>query len=332
MKWLITGGAGFIASHLTELLLRDGQAVTAIDDLSTGSIENVERFRTNARYRFVADTITNASLLRELVDDCDVVVHLAAAVGVRLVVEQPVHTIATNVGGTELVLEVAAKKQKRVFLASTSEVYGKGTKVPFQEEDDIVYGASTKSRWSYAASKLVDEFLGLAYWKERKLPVTVGRLFNTVGPRQTGRYGMVIPRFVGQALRGEPITVYGTGRQSRCFGHVADVVSGIRGLCESEKTVGQVYNIGGVGEITVHDLAVKIRDAVGSTSEIVRVPYEQAYETGFEDIERRVPDISKICLAIGYAPVRSIDEILRDVIDFERGREAVAPRSAAGAA
>ena len=255
MDWLITGGAGFIGSHLTERLLRKGDRVVAIDDLSTGSVANLTTFRNHPKYKFVADTVMNVSALRELVDAADVVVHLAAAVGVRLIVESPVRTIETNVGATELVLDAAAKKRKRVIIASTSEVYGKGNKFPFNEADDLLLGCPTKGRWSYAASKLIDEFLALAYWKEKKLPATVVRLFNTVGPRQTGRYGMVVPTFVRQALSGVPLSVYGTGEQSRCFGHVYDVIWGLEKLSRSEATVGEIYNIGSQDEVSILGLA-----------------------------------------------------------------------------
>ena len=331
MKWLITGGAGFVGSHLADLLVAKGESIVAIDDLSTGSTENIAHLRASKQFRFIPDDVTNTFLLRELVDEADVIVHVAAAVGVRLVVEEPVRTITTNVGATELVLKTAAKKGKRVFIASTSEVYGKGVRVPFNEEDDVVYGPSTKARWSYAASKLIDEFLGLSYWKERGLPVVVGRLFNTVGPRQTGRYGMVIPRFVRQALANEPITVYGDGTQSRCFAHVADVVGAIHSLCVAKETVGRVFNIGGTEEVTIVDLARKIREATRSKSELCFVPYEKAYEEGFEDIVRRVPDLSRIHAAIGYSPSRPLEEIIRDVVAHERAvASGSAPLAAVG--
>jgi UDP-glucose 4-epimerase len=254
------------------------------------------------------------------VDEADVVVHLAAAVGVRLIVESPVRTVETNVGATELVLAAAAKKCKRVLVASTSEVYGKSTTFPFSEDQDLVLGPSTKGRWSYAASKLIDEFLALAYWRERKLPTTVVRLFNTVGPRQTGRYGMVVPTFVRQALAGEPLTVFGDGAQSRCFGHVLDVVAALEKLCLTDAAVGEIYNVGATDEVTILDLARRILLGTESRSEIVLVPYERAYEAGFEDMPRRIPDISKVGRAIGYRPTRGLDDILRDVIAFERGR------------
>jgi UDP-glucose 4-epimerase len=320
MEWLITGGAGFIGSHLTERLLRKGDRVVAIDDLSTGGVSNIASYREHPNFHFVADSVTNGPLLRELIDSADIVVHLAAAVGVRLIVESPVRTIETNVGATELVLAAAAKKSKRVLIASTSEVYGKGTKFPFSEEDDLLLGPSSKGRWSYAASKLIDEFLALAYWKEKKLPTTVVRLFNTVGPRQTGRYGMVIPTLARQALTGAPMTVYGTGQQSRCFAHVLDAVWGIEKLCRSDRTIGGIYNIGATEEISIMALAEKIRDTAHSSSAISLIPYSEAYEAGFEDMPRRVPDISKAASTIGFRVTRHLDDILRDVIAFERGR------------
>lgn len=329
MRWLITGGAGFIGSHLAERLVRQGESVVVIDDLSTGSAFNLAEIRHHPRFRFHAEGVENAPLLREAVDDADVVVHLAAAVGVRLIVESPVRTIETNVGATELVLDAAAKKRKRVLVASTSEVYGKSTKFPFCEDDDLVLGPSTKGRWSYAASKLIDEFLALAYWKEKQLPTTVVRLFNTVGPRQTGRYGMVVPTFVRQALAGRPITVFGDGTQSRCFAHVADVVWALERLCRSEQAVGEVFNVGATEEISILELAERVRQAVGSRSEIVTVPYDQAYESGFEDMPRRVPEIAKVASVVGYRPKRGLGDILRDVIAFERTRSPSSEASAA---
>ena len=322
MKWFITGGAGFIGSHLAERLIRHGDRVTVLDDLSTGAVSNLAAIRDHERFRFHADTVLNRSLLLELVDDADIVVHLAAAVGVRLVVESPVYTIETNVGATEAVLDVASKKRKRVLVASTSEVYGKATKCPFCEDDDLVIGPSNKGRWSYATSKLVDEFLALAYWKERKVPATVVRLFNTVGPRQTGRYGMVIPNFVRQALADEPITVFGDGSQSRCFAHVRDVIWAIERLCRDDRTVGEVYNVGATTEISILELAKQVRELAGSRSEIKLVPYSEAYEAGFEDMPRRVPSVQKVADAIGYRPTRTLHDILTDVIAFERAAKA----------
>jgi UDP-glucose 4-epimerase len=317
-RWLLTGGAGFIGSHLAELLLARGDEVYVLDDLSTGSARNVAAFRGDRRFHFHVDTIMNQPLLSELVDGADVVVHLAAAVGVKLIVESPVRTIETNISGTEVVLRAAAKKSKRVLVASTSEVYGKSTELPFQEQQDLVLGASTKGRWSYAASKLIDEFLALAYWKERKLPTTVVRLFNTVGPRQTGQYGMVLPTFVRQALRGAPITVYGSGEQSRCFCHVGDVVRALAQLCESDRTVGEVFNVGSREEISILGLADRVKAITGSKSPIEVIPYERAYEKGFEDMFRRVPSTEKIREAIGWQPAHDLSKILDDVTAFER--------------
>jgi UDP-glucose 4-epimerase len=317
---LVTGGAGFIGSHLAEALVRRGQEVTIIDDLSTGSVENIEHLKTQQGFSYVIDTIQNKSLMAELVDGADVVYHLAAAVGVRLIIEKPVQTIETNIKGTEVVLELAAKKRKRVMIASTSEVYGKTPTVPFSEDMDTVSGPTTKSRWSYACSKAIDEFLGFAYWRERKVPVVVIRLFNTVGPRQTGRYGMVIPNFVKQALDGQPITVFGDGQQSRCFTWVGDAVTAFMDLAESSEAVGQVFNVGSNQEITIGDLARLIKQLTGSQSPIVSVPYEQAYEDGFEDMRRRVPDITKIRKVVGYEPTVDLHKMLGEIIDYYRGQ------------
>ena len=314
MRVLITGGAGFVGSHLAEALLARGDEVHALDNLSTGSIDNIAHLKSHPKFSYTIDTVTNEPMLAELVDRSDVIVHLAAAVGVKLIVEAPVHTIETNVHGTEVVLKLANKKKKLVLIASTSEVYGKSVDVPFQEEADLVLGPSHKHRWAYACSKLIDEFLALAYWKERKLPVIIVRLFNTVGPRQTGQYGMVIPNFVRQALAGQPITVFGDGRQTRSFTYVGDVVRAVVALIDEPRAVGQVFNIGNGHEITIGDLAEKIRTLTGSRSEIVRIPYDQAYEAGFEDMPRRVPDISKIRALIGYEPTVELDEILTRVI------------------
>ena len=316
MKVLITGGAGFIGSHLSEALLARGDEVHVIDDLSTGSIDNIEHLKPNKSFKYTIDTVINEPVTAEHVDRVDVVVHLAAAVGVRLIVESPVHTIETNVHGTETVLKLANKKKKAVLLASTSEVYGKSKEFPFRETADLVMGATSKGRWSYACSKAIDEFLGLAYYKEKRLPVTVVRLFNTVGPRQTGRYGMVIPNFVRQALAGQPITVYGDGKQSRCFTDVSDVVQGLVGLLDYADAPGEVFNIGSQQEVSILELAEKIKAATKSDSEIVLVPYDQAYEEGFEDMQRRVPDTSKIAAAVGYEPQVPLDEILQRVIDY----------------
>jgi UDP-glucose 4-epimerase len=318
MKVLITGGAGFVGSHLAEALLARGDDVHALDNLSTGSIDNIAHLKSHPRFSYTIDTVTNEPVLAELVDRSDVVVHLAAAVGVKLIVEAPVHTIETNVHGTEVVLKLANKKKKLVLIASTSEVYGKSADVPFREDADLVLGPSHKHRWAYACSKLIDEFLALAYWKERKLPVIIVRLFNTVGPRQTGQYGMVIPNFVRQALAGQPITVFGDGSQSRSFTYVGDVVRAVVALIDEPRAVGQVFNIGNGFEITIGDLAERIRTLTGSRSEIVRIPYDQAYEAGFEDMPRRVPDISKIKALVGYAPTVELEEILSRVVEHFR--------------
>ena len=318
MRVLITGGAGFVGSHLSEALLERGDEVFVLDNLSTGSIDNITHLKPHPRFHYTIESVENEPLLAELIDRCDVVVHLAAAVGVKLIVEQPVHTIETNVHGTEVVLTHANKKKKLVLIASTSEVYGKSANVPFSEDSDLVLGPTTKHRWAYACSKLIDEFLALAYWKERKLPVIVVRLFNTVGPRQTGQYGMVIPTFVRQALAGQPITIFGDGSQSRSFTYVGDVVRAMVALINDPRAIGQVFNIGNGREITIADLAEKIRALTGSSSEIVRIPYDQAYESGFEDMPRRVPDISKIAGLIGYAPTVELDEILERVIESFR--------------
>ena len=316
MKVFITGGAGFIGGHLSETFLEAGHDVEILDDLSTGSIENIEHLKGRKGFSYTVDTVMNESLTAELIDRADVVIHLAAAVGVKLIVESPVRTIETNVHATEIVLRHANKKRKKVLIASTSEVYGKSTDVPFREDGDLVMGASIKGRWSYACSKAIDEFLALAYHKERKLPVVVFRLFNTVGPRQTGRYGMVIPNFVRQALSGQPITVYGDGLQRRCFTDVSDVVWALLRLAESEEAVGQVINIGNDSrEVSIMDLAKLIKEKTGSKSEIVLVPYSQAYEEGFEDMPRRIPDLTKIKKLIGYDPKVGLDGILDRVIE-----------------
>ncbi len=316
MRILITGGAGFIGSHLSDYLLGQGHNVTVIDDLSTGSMDNIREAKENRRFQYFIDTIFDKPLLAELIDDAEVVFHLAAAVGVLNIVESPVRTIETNVGGSELVLEVAAKKKKRVLIASTSEVYGKSTKFPFSEEDDLVLGPTTKGRWSYACSKAIDEFLALAYHHERKLPVTIVRLFNTVGPRQTGRYGMVLPNFVKQALCGEPLTVFGDGEQSRCFTHVGDIVKGLVQCIYCDAAVGQVFNLGNTEEVTINALAEKVILATGSSSTIEYLSYAQAYGDGFEDMQRRFPDISKAREWFGYAPTQSLDDIIKSVIAY----------------
>src|SRR5262245_18278052 len=318
MKVLITGGAGFIGSHLAEEHLKRGDDVYIIDDLSTGSMENIRRIKGLSKFHYYLDSVTSHHLMAELVDLCDSVYHLAAAVGVRLIVGSPVSTIETNVHGTEVVLQHAAKKRKRVLITSTSEVYGKRDRVPFSEDDDLVLGATDKGRWSYGCSKAMDELTAIAYWKEKKVPTVIARLFNTVGPRQIGRYGLVIPNFVRQALAGEDITVYSDGSQSRCFTHVLDVVGALIRLIESQSAVGEVYNIGSEKEVTILELAERVKSLTGSDSRIVFTPYEQAYEEGFEDMLRRVPDLSKIHRLIDYQPTVDLDEILESVIDYQR--------------
>ncbi|MEP6911262.1 MAG: GDP-mannose 4,6-dehydratase [bacterium] len=320
MRVLITGGAGFIGSHLADAYLQRGDDVLVIDDLSTGTIENIRHLKNNPRFHYTIDSVHNQPVTAELVDQCDVVVHLAAAVGVKLIVESPVRTIETNVRGTEVVLALANKKKKRVMIASTSEVYGLSADVPFREDGNLVMGATTKGRWSYACSKAIDEFLALAYWREKKLPTTIVRLFNTVGPRQTGRYGMVIPTFVRQALAGRPITVYGNGKQTRCFGYVGDVVGALIKLMDRSDSVGQVYNIGSNEEISIFKLAEKVKELTNSESEIIFVPYDEAYEEGFEDMPRRVPDITKINQLVGFRPEMTLEGILQSVISFHSGR------------
>jgi UDP-glucose 4-epimerase len=318
MRCLITGGAGFIGSHLSERLLQLGHEVVAIDDLSTGSVENILPFRSHPDYEFHGDSIFNRRVLAELVDLADIVFHLAAAVGVKRIVDYPVQTIETNVGGTEIVLELAAKKQRRLLIASTSEIYGKSNKLPFSETDDLVLGSTYNNRWAYACSKAIDEFLALAYFREHKLPVTIVRLFNTVGPRQTGQYGMVVPTFVRQALLEEPITVFGDGTQSRCFGHVADVIDGFLAVAADDTTAGEIFNLGNTEEITISDLARRIVALTGSSSAIRYVPYSEAYGPGFEDMLRRIPDITKAQRWLRFNPKHGLDAILRDVIAFVR--------------
>jgi UDP-glucose 4-epimerase len=308
MRYLITGGAGFIGSHLADRLIGRGDEVWIVDDLSTGSIYNIEHLKEHAKFHYVIDTILNAPVLAELVDRCDVIVHLAAAVGVKLIVESPVRTIETNVRGTEAVLAAAEKKKRHVVIASTSEVYGKTDRIPFHEDDDLVMGPTTKGRWSYACSKAIDEYLALAYWKERRLPVTVVRLFNTVGPRQTARYGMVLPTFVQQALSNKPITVYGDGEQSRSFTYVDDMIEALVRLMDNKECIGEVFNIGNDREITIANLARLVRERTESSSEIVYIPYDQAYEEGFEDMPRRVPDVSKLHRVTGFRPTTSIED------------------------
>jgi UDP-glucose 4-epimerase len=324
MRVLITGGAGFIGSHLAERLATRGDDVTIVDDLSTGSIHNVKALKTFNNFEYFIDSVTNERLMAELVDSADVIYHLAAAVGVKLIVESPTRTMETNIRGTEIVLELAAKKKKRVLITSTSEVYGKRDTVPFQEGNDLVLGPPDKGRWSYACSKLIDEFLAIAYWKEKRVPTVVARMFNVVGPRQTGRYGMVVPSLIKQALAGENLTVFGDGSQTRCFTHVADATHALIGLAEHPEANGNVYNIGSTYEISVLELAQRIKRLTGSNSQIVFIPYSQAYEEGFEDMMRRVPDLSKINQLIGYAPTICLDEILADIIKHHRGEPRVA--------
>jgi nucleoside-diphosphate-sugar epimerase len=323
MRILVTGGAGFIGSHLSEALLAAGQEVYVIDDLSTGSIDNISHLKSRPAFHYTIDSVFNDPLVAELVDRADVIFHLAAAVGVKLIVEQPVHTIETNVHGTEVILRHAAKKKKLVFIASTSEVYGKSTAVPYREDADLVMGATTRHRWAYACSKALDEFLALAYWKEKKLPTVICRFFNTVGPRQTGRYGMVVPTFVRQALAGEPITVFGDGTQSRSFTYVGDVVGALLKLMLEPRAIGEVFNLGNTEEVTIRALAERIKAHTGSASEIQVIPYDEAYEEGFEDMPRRVPDLSKITRLIGYEAKVGLDEIIERVVADFRMRAGV---------
>ena len=321
MRVLITGGAGFIGSHLSDLYISRGDEVFCIDDLSTGSFDNIAHLKGNPRFRYTIDSVHNVPVMAELIDQCDVVFHLAAAVGVKLIVESPVRTIETNVRGTEVVLAQANKKKKKVLVASTSEVYGLSAEVPFREDGNLVMGATTKGRWSYACSKAIDEFLALAYWREKKLPTVVVRLFNTVGPRQTGQYGMVIPTFVKQALAGRPLTVYGDGSQTRCFGYVGDVVGALVALMEKEEAVGEVFNIGSSEEVSIMELAERVKGLTGSKSEVVTVPYDEAYEEGFEDMPRRVPDTTKVTGLTGFRTTVTLDDILRSVIEYYSGRQ-----------
>jgi UDP-glucose 4-epimerase len=326
MRILITGGAGFIGSHLSEALLDAGHQVYVLDNLSTGSIDNIAHLKGRPGFHYTIDTVFNDPMVAELVDRADVIFHFAAAVGVKLIVQEPVHTIETNVHGTEVVLRHAAKKKKLVFIASTSEVYGKSSSVPFREDADLVMGATTRHRWAYACSKALDEFLGLAYWKEKRLPVIVVRFFNTVGPRQTGQYGMVVPTFVRQALSESPITVFGDGTQSRSFTYVGDVVGALLDLMVEPRAVGQVFNIGNIEEVTIGQLAVRIKEKAGSRSPIVTIPYDQAYEAGFEDMPRRVPDLSKIHALTGYEPKVGLEEIIDRVMADFRARMDVSLR------
>jgi UDP-glucose 4-epimerase len=329
LRYLITGGAGFIGSHLTERLLARGDRVVLLDNLSTGSMDNIRHLKSSSQMEYHLDTIENLQLLAELVDDADIIVHLAAAVGVKLIVESPVRTIETNVNGTQRILEAACKKRKLVLTASTSEVYGKNTNVPFHEDADLVLGPTTKGRWSYAASKALDEFLALSYWKEKKLPVIVVRLFNTVGPRQTGRYGMVLPNFVKQALDNEPIRVFGNGKQSRCFCDVRDSVEGLIRLMDTGRSIGEVVNVGNTEEVTIEGLAKLVKQRTSSTSPIEFVPYDQAYEPGFEDMMRRVPCVDKLQALTGFRPQTSLNEIIDRVTAYFRQKEEdLTPRAA----
>jgi len=332
MRVLITGGAGFIGSHLTEAFLSRGDEVLILDDLSTGSADNIRHLKTLPKMNYWIESVMNKSLLAELVDESDLIVHLAAAVGVRLIVESPVRTIETNLKGTELVLEAARKKKKTVFIASTSEVYGKSTRLPFHEDDDLVLGATDKGRWSYAASKALDEYLALAYWKEKKLPVVIGRFFNTIGPRQTGQYGMVVPNFVRQALEDQPITVFGTGTQSRCFCYVGDTVAAVLKLLDAPQSVGQVFNIGSSEEISIEHLANLIKAKLNSSSQICHIPYDKAYEAGFEDMPRRVPSIAKIERFVGWQPSTSLDTTIDLIAEYFRQRQKPLTNGSAAAA
>lgn len=332
MRFLITGGAGFIGSHLAEAYLERGDEVSIIDDLSTGSIDNIQHIKKHPRFDYTIESVRNAPVLAELVDRADVVIHLAAAVGVQLIVESPVRTIETNVRGTEVVLEVANKKKKTVLIASTSEVYGLSDRVPFREDGNLVLGSTSKGRWSYACSKAIDEFLALAYWREKRLPTIIVRLFNTVGPRQTGQYGMVVPRFVKQALAGRPLTVFGDGSQTRCFCHVSDVIGALMKLVDTPASIGEVFNIGSTEEVSILQLAETVKRLASSSSDIVFVPYDEAYEEGFEDMPRRVPDTSKVDALVGFRPTYTLDGIIRSVIEYQRGTTATSPLAAAEAA
>jgi len=320
MRILITGGAGFIGSHLAEAYLNRGDYVYIIDDLSTGSINNIEHLKGRKEFRYVIDSIMNKSLTAELVDDVDIILHLAAAVGVNLIIENPIKAIETNIKGTEIILDLAAKKKKQVVIASTSEIYGKSNAIKFSEDDDMILGSTKKARWSYAASKAIDEFLALAYYKEKHLPILITRLFNTVGPRQTGQYGMVIPRFVEQVIEGQPITVYGNGKQTRTFIHVKDTVKAMMGLVERKDSWGDIFNIGSEEEISIGELACLVNEILKGSSEIVYVPYEQAYDKNFEDMMRRRPDTSKIKKFLKFKPLYTLKDIIIDVAESMRGK------------
>ena len=331
MRFLITGGAGFIGSHLAERLLQRGDIVVLLDNLSTGSMENIRHLKSSERMSYHLDSIENRQLLAELVDDADVIVHLAAAVGVKLIVESPVRTIETNVNGTQLILEAACKKRKLVLTASTSEVYGKNTNVPFHEDADLVLGPTTKGRWSYAASKALDEFLALSYWKEKKLPVIVVRLFNTVGPRQTGRYGMVLPNFVKAALEGKPISVYGNGQQSRCFCDVRDTIEALIRLIDTPRSIGEVVNVGNTEEISIEALARLVKERTRSSSSIEFIPYDRAYEPGFEDMMRRVPSVDKLEALTSFRPQIPLNEIIDRVTAYFQSKSELIPHAATSA-
>jgi UDP-glucose 4-epimerase len=322
-RYLITGGAGFIGSHLCEQLVHSGHHVVAIDDLSTGSLDNIRHLQPLPNFQFVRETIANVQVMDRLTSQAEIVVHLAAAVGVQLIVEDPVRTISTNIMGSEVVLTTANRYGCKVLIASSSEVYGKGVEVPFKEGDDRLMGPTDHSRWAYATSKAVDEFLGLAYERQFGLPVVIMRFFNTVGPRQSGRYGMVVPRFVRQALRGEPVTVYGDGQQSRCFADVSDVVRAVLALAEHPEAIGEVFNIGSTEEITIQDLARRVIELTGSDSPVQYIPYDEAYAPGFEDMRRRVPAIDKISNLISYRPSSTLKTTLQRVIDYEKGQMSV---------
>ncbi|HLD73553.1 MAG TPA: GDP-mannose 4,6-dehydratase [Bdellovibrionota bacterium] len=319
MNILITGVAGFIGSHLLDFLLEKGHEVKGIDDLSTGTLKNIESHLSNKRFIFTQGNICSEKTLESLVASSDLIFHLAAAVGVKLIVEKPVHTIETNIMGTHILLRLAQKYNKKVMIASTSEVYGKNQNLPFKETHDMVLGPTTKHRWSYACSKAIDEFLALAYFTESKLPVVIVRFFNTIGPRQTGRYGMVVPRFIKQAIHEEPITVYGSGEQTRCFGYVKEAVQAIYELSERDIAVGRVFNIGSTQRVTINNLALMVKDMTQSASEIVHIPYEEAYESGFEDMHDRMPDVSSLKSIVGWSPTKPLKEILKEMINFENG-------------
>ncbi len=331
MRFLITGGAGFIGSHLAERLLQRGDTVVLLDNLSTGSMENIRHLKSSESMSYHLDNLENRQLVAELVDDADIVVHLAAAVGVKLIVESPVRTIETNVNGTQMILEAACKKRKLVLTASTSEVYGKNTNVPFREDADLVLGPTTKGRWSYAASKALDEFLALSYWKEKKLPVIVVRLFNTVGPRQTGRYGMVLPNFVKAAMDGKPISVYGNGQQSRCFCDVRDTVEALTRLIDTPRSVGEVINVGNTEEISIEALAQLVKQRTRSSSPIEFIPYDRAYEPGFEDMMRRVPNVEKLQALTGFRPQTPLTEIIDRVTAYFQSKSEPATHAATSA-